>query len=96
MVVTYTDPIDTPDEIGTRVAVVTLDYDQKRVLVTLRGNPSNSQDSIIVGSQQDVTAGRAEYTFAQFLTLLPNAATLNTDLETKLVQIGRINPGTVG
>ena len=91
----YDTPITTPDETGQHVARVELDYDNQIVRIVLKRDPDGAEEPVRVGSQADVDSGRAEFTFAQFLTFLPRAASLNTDIEQKFVDIGRIPPSTV-
>jgi len=95
MAATYDIPIPQTAETGFHVASVFLNYDESIVLVNIKKDPDGEDEILRVGSQNDVDAGRAEFTFSQFLALLPGAAALDTAIEQKLVDIGRFPPSTV-
>jgi len=95
MAATYDIPIPQTAETGFHVASVFLNYDETIILVNIKRDPDRGIEVLRVGQQRDVDAGRAEFTFAQFVALLPGAATLNTNIEQKLIDIGRFPAGTV-
>ena len=99
MAITYLAPVTTPSQSGFRVRHIILSQVDERAEIKIDILDPNgevlSRESIHIGTQVDVNAGRAEFTLAQFLALAPpGTATLHTEIEQALVSAGRFPAGT--
>ena len=99
MAVLYDSTITRQDEAKAAVREITFRPLESHVFIVVEtqdsaGNAIGSL-SFSVGRQDEKDDGIVDYTLAQFIALVPAAATLHTVIEQALVDDGRIPAGTV-